>query len=206
MEQLTDKQHEILTFIADYLRDHQSAPAIREIADHFGFSSPKAATDHVNALVRKGYLLKVAGISRGLRLTADAEELVRGDEGIPVVGDVAAGLPILAIEHIQGFLDMNAMFGNRKGLYAVRVRGNSMVNAGIHDGDHVIVRQSPMIENGAIGVAYVEGDATVKRIYRDGKSVRLVPENDAMDPIVIDETCPDFSVGGQVVGVVRNVR
>jgi len=192
---LTDRQREILNFIRDHVAGEGAAPTVREIASRFGMASPRAATDHLAALERKGYIERAAHKSRGIRLT-------RTQTGIPIVGTVAAGSPILALENFSGMLDLTDLSSQRD-IFAVRVKGESMKNCGIMDGDFVIVRNQPDVENGTIAVAYLDGEATVKRIFRTGAGYALVPENDAFKPFLIDERVDDFRIAGPVIRVVR---
>ena len=195
MEPLTIRQREILDFIEIYSDEHARPPAVREIARHFRMASPKAVTDHLGALERKGHLRRHAGIARGIELT-------RRSGGIPIVGRVAAGQPITALENLEGSLDVGGVFGKGE-CFAVRVAGESMKDAGIHDGDFVIVRKDARVEEHQIAVAYIDGSATVKRFHKTASGYRLDPENQAFQPIHVDETTPDFRLAGRVVGVIR---
>lgn len=194
---LTDRQRAILEFIEEVLVEEGYPPTVREICARFKISSPRGVSDHLAALERKGYIERAAGKSRGLRL-------LKKLSGIPIVGRVAAGSPILAVENVEGDLDMPGFFGVRD-LFAVQVEGDSMIDCGIFDGDYVVVRKAEQVDNGAIGIAYIDGDATVKRIFRTRSGYRLQPENEALQPIEVDESTPDFRIGGLVVGVVRKM-
>ena len=202
MEQLTEKQGVILLYIRECIAQTGYPPTVREIAQHFGYKSPKAATDHLSALERKGYISRVAGTARGLRLVERDE--IRQPGEIPIVGDVAAGIPILAVENAIGSLSMNSTFGGGE-LFAVRVRGDSMIDHGIFEGDHVIVRRSPVFSDNMIAVAYIEGEATVKKIRKTKTGYDLIPGNDKYDPICITKETLGFSIAGPVVGVVRTI-
>lgn len=203
---LTDRQREVLEFIRREMKEHSRPPTAREICRRFGFASPRAATQHLLALERKGYLTRRLGESRNLVLEHSVA-------GVPIVGDVAAGRPILAIENVTGSLDLETAFG-RGELFAVRVKGDSMIQCGILSGDYVVVRRQPNVLNGTIAVAYLHGEATVKRIYKTRAGYRLKAENDSFAPIEItgshsttgDEPTPDFRIAGPVVGVVRTVK
>jgi len=126
-------------------------------------------------------------------------------EGLPILGNVAAGAPILAEENLAGYFKLQDLYRGSENVFMLRVKGESMINAGIFDGDYVIVRMQQTIEPGEIGVAILGGEATVKRIFCDGNIVELVPENDAMKPITVTRADPSFSIGGKVVGVVRQI-
>ncbi|HMP88752.1 MAG TPA: transcriptional repressor LexA [Kiritimatiellia bacterium] len=202
MEILTPKQKQILDYISRYFLKNRMAPTVREIADSFGFRSPKAVSDHLEALERKGYLTRTTGIARGIRLVEELQESRDRDSSIPIVGDVAAGLPILAIENVLGTLSMDSTFGAGE-LFAVRVRGDSMIDHGIYDGDFVVVRRSPHVDNNAIAVAYVNGESTVKVFHKTECGYTLIPGNSKYPPIEINPETDEFSVAGPVVGVVR---
>lgn len=196
---LTARQRDILSFIETRLRRDRCPPTIREIAARFHIASPKGVQDHLRALENKGYIRREREKSRGIRLVKGA------GSGIPLLGRIAAGHPILAIEHVEGELAFDELFG-RTGVFAVRVVGDSMVDCGIRDGDYVVVRKADDIDNGRIGVAYINGEATVKRIYHTRKGYRLKPENAAMAPLHVNPAEVEFRIGGPVVGVVRRVN
>ncbi len=198
MEQkLTDRQRAILEFIEEVIDEEGYPPTVREICKRFRISSPRGVSDHLGALERKGFIEREAGLARGIRL-------VRRLSGVPIVGRVAAGNPILAVENVEDQLDMGDLFG-RRDVFAVEVDGDSMMDAGIFDGDYVVVRKAARVENGGIGVAYIDGDATVKRIFRTRSGYQLKPENENFEPIDVDESTLDFRIGGSVVGVVRKM-
>ena len=202
---ITEKQAAILGWIAGQQRRLGVTPTVREIARHFGFRSPRAASDHVDALERKGYLRRVPGQARNLQLVRDGMEDVHAEGCIPIVGDVAAGLPILAQENVLGALSMTESFGSGE-LFAVRVRGASMIDAGILDGDHVIVRRSPVVEHNTVAVVYIDGEATVKTFRKTATGFELVAANPDYAPIVITADTPGFAIAGPVVGVVRAMK
>jgi repressor LexA len=197
---LTERQRAVLEFVREHVATQGCPPTAREICRHFGFQSPHAATGYLRALERKGHLTRQAGQARNLRL-----RLKTG--GIPILGDVAAGRPILAIENAGETLDIPTVFGPGI-LFAVRVKGDSMRDAGILDGDTVVVRHQPTVPEGAIGVAILNGEATVKRIRRCRQGYRLDPENERFYPILVsaaDARRSEFRLAGPVVGVVRKV-
>lgn len=205
METLTEKQEAVFRWISAQQRQNGVTPTVREIARHFGFRSPRAASDHVDALERKGYLRRIPGQARNLQLVRDGMEDVHAEGCIPIVGDVAAGLPILAQENVLGALSMTESFGSGE-LFAVRVRGDSMIDAGILDGDHVIVRHSPMVKHNTVAVAYIDGEATVKTFRKIATGFELVAANPDYAPIVITADTPGFAIAGPVVGVVRAMK
>lgn len=205
MEKLTDRQREMLDFLVHCVVEEHYTPTVREIAERFDFKSTNAVRNHLEALERKGFLTRRSGTARGIELAPELLEESR-PSGIPVVGQIAAGCPILAVENIDGYLTMENLFREGDRLYALRVRGDSMIDAGIWDGDYVVVREQADLADGEIGVAIVEEEATVKRIYRRGALIELVPANDAYAPIEVDPAVTPFRLGGKVVGVHRLVR
>jgi repressor LexA len=195
-EPLTTKQRAVYEFIRSRIEEDRRPPTVREIVDHFHIRSPKGGTDHLAMLERKGWIIRTPGISRGIRLADD-------EEGIPILGRAAAGHPILATEHILGHLSFAKLFGVQD-RFSLEVSGDSMEDAGIHDGDYVIVQRGSNFSNGDIVVAVLEGDATIKRIYKESaKRYRLQPENKRLKPIFVEPRQSDFHIAGRVVGVVR---
>jgi len=204
VEKLTEKQQLVLAFIEGCSRDSGYPPTVREIAQHFRFKSPKAASDHLDALERKGWISRESGMARGLRLLYRNDEQDGTTGGIPIVGDVAAGLPILAVENVLGTLSMDTAFGSGD-LFAVRVRGDSMVDYGIYESDHVIVRRSPTMDSNGIMVVYLDGEATVKKIRRTAQGYELIPGNSKYSTVLVTKDTPGFTIAGPVVGVVRSM-
>jgi len=191
-ENLTTKQRRVLNFILERLHTGGFPPTIREIAEHFGFSSTGSPRVHLKALAKKGYLRLNPQISRGIEVLARAI-------GIPIVGRVKAGGPDLAVEDVEGYLDLSRVFSPEENLFALRVKGDSMVGMGIMDGDLAIVRRQASAEEGEIVVALVGEEATVKRFFKEPQGVRLVPANPAYEPIV----SKDAIIVGKVIGLVR---
>ena len=203
---LTKRQEEILDFIVGGVRDEGFPPTLKEIAERFGLASPNAARDHVLALERKGFLRRTGEKSRALSLDPSLRAAVAppaAPRGWPLVGVVPAGTPVLAEENFEGYVDLNELFGGGEGTFLLRVRGESMIGAGINDGDIVVVRNQERIASGEIGVAVIGGEATVKRLFHEEGTWRLQPENPAMDPIRVWEGDAEFRVAGKVIGVVR---
>ena len=202
-ETLTPKQTEILEFILDRLDGRGAAPTIREIADRFGFASPGSVQRHLDALEKKGFIRRREGASRGIEpVWETVREVFWRRFGIPVVGRVAAGAPILAEANIEQVLDLTDLFPNDDELFALRVQGDSMIEAGIFEGDFVILRPQPTAEAGQIVAAIVEdGDAegTIKRFNRRGDQIVLEPANSNYQPIVAD----NVRIAGVALGVVR---
>jgi repressor LexA len=198
---LTARQRQILDFILEQIDRRGIPPTIREIGARFGISSPNGVRDHLLALQRKGYLKRRPEKSRSLEVS----EGLRRDRGSPILGQIAAGKPILAEENFQGLLNFELLFGRDSALFALRVEGESMIGAGIFPGDFVIVKHQPDIASGEIGVVYIDDEATVKRIFLEGDRLRLQPENEAMDPVFIDRDDDRLRIGGKVIGVVRKM-
>jgi len=200
MKPLTDKQQEILDFLVHCVREEYYTPTVREIAERFGIKSTNAVRNHLDALERKGCLSRRAGASRGIEL---ASEYLDAPAGLPIIGRVAAGCPITAVENLEGHLAIDSGLHQPERLYALRVHGDSMIDDGIWDGDYVIVREQTTVEDGAIGVAIIDEEATVKRIRRRGNIIQLVPANELYEPIEVDPSAVPFRIGGKVVGVHR---
>ncbi len=204
---LTEKQREILSYIAEMLRTTGYPPTIRQIGARFGISSTNGVRTHLRALQKKGYIKRSPYTSRGIELLSHGikRALTKEVAGVPVVGRVAAGAPILAVENIEDTLLMDReLFKGEEELFALRVRGDSMVEAGILDGDHVIVRQQETAEIGDIIVALLGDEATVKIFRRGAKGeIILVPANSRMQPIVAAPGEVEVKVLGKVVGLLR---
>lgn len=197
MEELTPRQAEILALIRDTLDITGLPPTRVEIAKHFGFRSPNAAEGHLRALAKKGAIELLPGSSRGIRL------LEPSPAGMPVVGRVAAGSPILAEEYIEDYYDVDPRLFKPSADYLLRVHGLSMKDAGILDGDLLVVHKTPHAEDGQIVVARLENEVTVKRLRHEQEQIILLPENPNFDPIIVDPTLSDFSIEGIAVGVIR---
>ncbi|OOG23630.1 repressor LexA [Thioalkalivibrio denitrificans] len=196
MDPLTPRQAEILQFIRDTLGESGMPPTREEIMRAFGFRSPNAAQAHLQALARKGAIELRSGASRGIRL--------RDGGGLPLVGRVAAGQPILAEQHIEDHYSIDPRLFTPAPDYLLRVRGMSMKDAGILDGDLLAVHRTPEVRNGQIVVARLEDEVTVKRFRRRGNRVTLLPENPEFEPITVDLRHEPLVIEGIGVGVIRN--
>jgi repressor LexA len=201
-DSLTPRQRQILDWIAAQSASGGAPPTRAEIASAFGFRSANAAEEHLRALARKGAIEMTPGRSRGIRVMGAR---TRQPDGalLPLIGRVAAGSPILAVENIESELAVDAALFQPHADYLLRVRGDSMVGVGILDGDLLAVHRSPSAESGQIVVARIGDEVTVKRLQRDGDRVRLCAENPAYAPIEIDPAREDFVLEGLAVGVVR---
>ncbi len=195
-DSLTARQSQILDLIRGYIADEGCPPTRAEIANILGFRSPNAAEDHLRALQRKGYIEIVAGSSRGIRLVDE-------DPGLPVIGRVAAGEPILAEQHIEDYQQLEPGLFHPRADYLLRVHGDSMKDAGILDNDLLAVHSTQQAENGQIVVARIDEEVTVKRFRRRGSIVRLLPENPDYEPIRIDLKDQPLVIEGLAVGVLR---
>jgi repressor LexA len=199
MEPLTERQARVLAFLRERLAADGRPPTIREIAARFRIASTNGVRRHLDALERKGYIERRAHSSRGIVLARELQETA----GIPIVGRVAAGTPITALENLDGYLTPDRLLPDPASLFCLRVRGDSMTGAGILDGDLVLVREKPTFENGEVGVAVVEGEATVKTLRRAGPCIELVPANDRYPTLRIHPAEQEFRYAGKVVGVHR---
>ena len=202
-EQLTDKQQQILEFIKHRILEKGYPPAVREICQAVQLRSTPSVHSHLETLERKGYIRRDPTKPRAIEIIDDDFNLARKEiVHIPIVGTITAGEPILAVENIEDYFPMQPDFISSKNTFMLHVRGESMINAGILDGDMVIVQQQPTAENGDIVVAMIEDSATVKRFYKEDGYCRLQPENDSMDPIIV----PEVSIIGKVIGLYRSIR
>ncbi len=204
---LTKRQQQIFEFILFSIDKFGYPPSIPEVQEKFSFKSPNAVNDHLNALERKGHISRRPHKSRGIEILNHAS--LKTDDNVtemPIIGRVSAGTPILAEENIEGtiFVD-KSLVKNSKGMFVLRVKGTSMINAGILDGDFVLVRQQSTAEQGETVVALIEDEATVKRFYRDKNKIRLQPENDTMEPIIIGPKESNVRIIGKVEGVIRKI-
>jgi len=199
VNKLTKRQQQVLDLVKDYIDETGYPPTRAEIAQQLGFRSANAAEEHLKALARKGAIEMVAGASRGIRLPVSAD-----DEGIPIVGQVAAGHPILAAENIEDYCQLPGEFFKPAADYFLRVRGMSMQNAAIVDGDLLAVHKTKDIKNGQIVVARIDDEVTVKRFQRKGNKVFLLPENEDFEPIEVNLEQESLTIEGLYVGIVRN--
>ena len=199
MKDLTPRQSEVLDFIRRVIEETGMPPTRAEIAKELGFRSANASEDHLRALARKGAIDLVPGASRGIRL----KDSLRDQMGLPLIGRVAAGQPILAQEHIEAHYKLDPALFHPKPHYLLKVQGMSMMNAGILDGDLVAVHRTPEVRNRQIIVARLEDEVTVKRYRQEGSVVWLLPENPDFEPIGVDLKENSVVIEGVVVGVVR---
>lgn len=202
MLKLTPRQTEILSFIKQCLEDNGYPPTRAEIAQKLGFKSPNAAEEHLKALARKGAIEMTPGASRGIRIPG-FEPASNEEEGLPVIGRVAAGAPILAQQNVEDSCKINPEFFHPKADYLLRVRGMSMKDIGILDGDLLAVHTTREARNGQIVVARIDDEVTVKRFQRTGNKVLLIAENPEFSPIEVNLEEQDLVIEGLSVGVIR---
>lgn len=202
MHTLTRRQQQILDMIQAQIDRTGLPPTRNDICEHFGFRSPTAADDHLKALERKGAIELLPGASRGIRVVAESEEHAE-PEGIPLIGRVAAGEPILAEAHIEDYCEMDPSLFKPRADYLLRVRGMSMRDAGILDGDLLAVNATRHVHSNQIVVARIDDEVTVKRFRQRGRIVTLLPENPDFEPMRIDLREQEFAIEGLYVGVLR---
>ncbi len=205
MQKVDSKDRQILSFIDEKTKENGFPPSVREICTAVGFSSTSSAANRLNKLQKLGLLEKSASKNRSFRVVDNAEperEIEYTD--VPLLGRVAAGIPIMAVQDFESTLALPKEFVGDKELYILKIKGESMINAGILDGDYIIVNHQSIVQNGEIAVVLVSNneEATVKTFYKENGHFRLQPENDNMEPIIVN----DASVIGKVVGVYRNIK
>ncbi len=208
---LTARQEEILEYIKKYSKENRMPPTVREIGNHFEISSTNGVRSILAALIKKGYINRSPRLSRGIEILdngseADKSETVSNTIEIPIVGRVAAGTPILAVQNLEGTVTIDRDFlACRTDVFALRVKGDSMINAGIFDGDLIFARQQKTADRGEIVVAQVDNEATVKYYHPNADHVELRPANPRYRPIIVKND-KDFSIAGRVIGVMRKVN
>ena len=194
MKQLSKSQIKIFEYLKE-CSENGRVPSVREICENTGLSSTSTVHYHLKHLEDKGYIVREHGVNRCIQITGEEKSV-----SVPVLGKVAAGNPIVAIEDIECYVPVPEKLKRGKELFALRIQGESMINAGILNDDIVIVNRTPVAENGEIVVALVEDSATVKRFYKENGHYRLQPENDDYDPIIVDEVI----LLGKVISLIRN--
>lgn len=221
---LTKRQQEIFDFILECMAANGAPPTRVEIAEHFGFRSPNAAEDHLKALDKKGHIELKSGTSRGIYISEAARMAYSGDQphiigieqpelsnanqdlhenNMAIIGEVAAGAPIFAAQHVQQYVSVDQSLFSDKADFLLKVRGDSMINIGIFEQDLLAIKKVDTAKDHEIIVARIEDDVTVKRYYRSGSRVSLVAENDDYAPIEVDLQTQAFAIEGIVVGLIR---
>jgi len=210
LKPLTKRQQEIFDFILECMTENGAPPTRVEIAEHFGFKSPNAAEDHLKALDKKGHIELRSGTSRGIIIneslrSAPAFEHVElgATTGIAVVGDVAAGAPILATQHVNQYVNVDQSLFSDNADFMLKVRGDSMINIGIFERDLLAIKKADTAQENQIVVARIDDDVTVKRYQRNGSKISLIAENDDYDAIEVDLQTQSFAIEGIVVGLIR---
>jgi len=209
LKEMTQRQREVLGFMRGFSDKHGAPPTVREIAERFRFT-PRAAFDHLRALERKGMLQRRVTdkrVSRTLVLTDRSPERSRREREIPILGRIAAGAPIFAVENREDVIPVRPEWLAAKGgdVFALRVRGDSMIQAHIADGDLVLVRKQESAAAGDIVAAMIDQEATVKRFATEGGAIVLKPEHPTMKPIVVDPQRAEFRILGKVIGLIREM-
>lgn len=199
MKKLTEKQLRVLNFVREAIEETGFPPTRAEIAQNLGFRSANAAEEHLKSLARKGAIEMIPGASRGIRILGEEKE----SEGLPIIGRVAAGEPILAQEHIEDYCNISGDFFHPKADFLLEVKGDSMINLGIFEGDFIAVHKTNVARNGDVIVARVNEEVTVKRYEKKASKIFLHPENDDYQPIEVDLKEQEFNVEGLYVGVIR---
>lgn len=195
MQDLSENQVRILDFLKERLSVTNVPPSVREICSAVGLKSTSSVQNNLDALEEKGYIQRDPMLKRSIRIMGQAENV----HHVPLLGTITAGAPILAVEQIETYLPYSGYVSSDKPLFALRVRGESMLNAGIFDGDIIFAEQTPVARNGEIVVALIGEEATVKTFYKEKGHFRLQPENDTYEPIIVDEV----AILGKVVAVLR---
>lgn len=200
---ITPKQQEILEFIKESILNRGYPPAVREICEAVHLKSTSSVHSHLETMEKNGYIRRDPTKPRAIEIIDDNFNLTRRElVNVPIVGTVTAGEPILAVENIEGYFPISPEFLKNKQTFMLKVKGESMINAGIFSGDYILVEETPTASDGEIVVALVEDSVTVKRFYKEADCFRLQPENDAMDPIIVPQNTP-FSIVGKVIGLFR---
>lgn len=198
MEELTPRQRQVLAFVTEFINGNGYPPTLREIARHLEVNGTLGVMRHLDALEKKGYLTKAAGSSRGIAVAGRASSI-----SLPIVGVVRAGIPEPALEDVEGYFAIDSSQLRSGGAFFLRVKGDSMIGASILEGDLALVRPQPSADNRDIVVAMVDGEATLKRFFRERGKVRLVAANPNYDDIVVRPGKGDVVIVGKVVGIYR---
>jgi repressor LexA len=204
---LTARQREIFDYIKDMILDRGRPPSIREVGERFGIRSTNGVRAVLEALERKGYIRRDRYTSRGIELLKEADDTVASSRlrEIHWVGRVAAGTPVWAEQNIEGSFYIDKDFVSGEEVFSLKVQGDSMIEAGIFDGDFVLVKRQQSANKGEVVVAQIGDEATVKRFYPERKRVRLEAANPSYGPIVVDKNTPGFAIAGKVIGLLRKM-
>ncbi len=201
-QNITEKQKEILEYIKSEILKRGFPPAVREICEAVHLKSTSSVHSHLETLERKGYIRRDPTKPRAIEILDDSFQLLRKEMvNVPIVGKIAAGSPLLAVENIESYFPIPSEYLPNAQTFLLEVQGESMINAGVLPGDHILVQQQNNAENGEMIAALIDDSATVKTFYREDGYIRLQPENDTMDPILVQET--QLHILGKVIGVFR---
>lgn len=201
---ISAKQQEILEFIKSSILNRGYPPAVREICEAVHLKSTSSVHSHLETLEKNGYIRRDPTKPRAIEIVDDSFNLARRElVNVPIIGTVTAGEPILAVENIEGYFPIMPEFVHNKQTFMLKVRGDSMINVGIYSGDYILVEETPVASNGEIVVALIEDSVTVKTFYKEQGFIRLQPENDSMEPIMIPAGTA-LSIVGKVIGLYRS--
>jgi repressor LexA len=204
-EELTIRQKEVFDFLRDFLQEEGFPPTLREIASHFGLRGPRAPQKTLFILEKKGYIRKIPGGSRAIEILNYPQFSLTHILPVPIIGRVRAGEPILALENIEGYINLDQSLVSSRDVFLLRVQGDSMIDAHIQDGDFALVKPQPNAENGEIIVALIEDEATIKRVFMKRDFIRLEPANPNMEPIIVKKGEKQVTIVGKVVGIFRKI-
>jgi repressor LexA len=199
MRSLTERQQAVLQFLKRYLREHGFPPTVREIARHFGMAGPKGAKKHLDALVKKGSIERVARLPRAIQMRGAVRQQGRL---LPILGTVRAGMPLLSEENIEGHFWVDENMAPQEGAFFLRVKGDSMIEAHVQEGDYVMIRRQPTVENGEMAVFQIDGEMTLKYFSKKKGQIFLNPAHPRMKPIAVHEG-QSFEILGKAVAVLR---
>jgi repressor LexA len=202
VDELGGKQKKVYQYIKSYTEEHGYPPSVREICAAVGLKSTSTVHGHISRLKKKGLIKRDPAKPRAIEILDEDNEARQKAMTVPIIGKVTAGQPILAYENVEEYIPLPASFVRDEHSFVLRVSGESMINAGIFDGDFVVVRQQNYADDGDIVVALIEDEATVKRFFNEGKKIRLQPENPTMSPIIVE----DCRILGRVTGLFRRVK
>jgi repressor LexA len=202
-KKLTARQRQVLSYLVRFLKERGYPPTVREIARHFGLKGPRSPKKRLDALEKKGYIRRRPGKSRAIEVTGISPS--GSYRLVPLVGKVRAGDPSLAYEDFEGEVALDRSLAGGDETFFLRVKGDSMIGEGIKDGDLALVSPRSVVENGEIAVVLIDDEATLKRVFRDGESLRLQPANPAMEPVVVARGEGRVTIVGKVVGIFRKV-
>ena len=203
---ISQKQSEILEYMKNEILNRGFPPSVREICEAVHLKSTSSVHSHLEPLEKNGYIRRAPTKPRAIEIVDDNFNLVRRETvNVPIIGKVSAGQPLLAVENIDGYFPIPSEYMPNNKTFMLVVQGDSMINAGIFNGDYVIVEQQPTAENGQKVVALVEDSATIKTFYKEDGHIRLQPENDTMEPIIVEQD-QFFQILGKVIGVFRFMR